>query len=315
MSARFTLSPLDIPLPGGAFVGGGRDVLRHGDTRLCAFTRGSFRPCLHPVWTPAGQVVTAEQPADHPHHRGIWCASDHVGLLMQGPDGIERYEYCFYVDDVFQGRAPGQIRQTGLDLVAQSDRSALVAQRLDWVGPAEWGARDGRKVLRERRWTAVTRMDRVLILDITSEVTPGVDIAVAIGPTRHAWFNARLADGITIDPDTTPVNDQGRRGADAIPARGSEWVDYSGSVGGGAQAGITVRPANPQGSAWFVADWGVITVGHVRDQAVTLRPGDTTRFCCRFVAHDGATPGIHSLDKQPFVAPEDMAFTQEGDGP
>lgn len=245
MRARYALVPMDIPLPRGAFVGGGRDILRYGDSPVCAFTRGSLRPSLHPVWTPAGFVVTAEQPADHPHHRGIWCPSDHVGLLMPGPDGTERYEYCFHVDEVFQGRAPGRIVQAGLDLVSQSDRSALIEQRLDWIGSAEWGAADGRPVLTELRWTGVTRTPATTILDITSEVTPAGDIPVAIGPTRHAWFNARLVDGIAIDPATAPTDDRARRGAQAIPARGPTWVDYSGPVGGGAAAGLTVMPQDP----------------------------------------------------------------------
>ena len=311
MTTRFALAPMDIPLPRGAFAGGGRDILRWGDSPLCGFTRGSFRPCLHPVWTPAGFVVTAEQPADHPHHRGIWCASDHVGLLMQGPDGVERYEYCFYVDDVFQGRAPGRIVQTGLELVAQAGQRALVEQRLDWIGPAEWGAPDGRRVLTERRWTGVTLTGAALILDITCEVTPGGDISVAIGPTRHAWFNARLADGIAIDVATAPTDDLGRAGAKAIPARGPIWVDYSGPVGGGFQAGITVLPQDPPGSAWFVADWGVITVGKVRDHAVKLQPGEWTRFCCRFIVHDGAGHDPDSMAETPFATPEMILHHQQ----
>lgn len=309
MTARFTLTPVDIPLPRGAFAGGGRDILRHGDAPLCAFTRGSFRPCLHPVWTPAGHVVTAEQPADHPHHRGVWCASDHVGLLMRGPDGIERYEYNFYVDDVFQGRAPGRIRQSGLRLVAQTDLVALVEQRLDWIGPAEWGTKDGRHVMSERRWTALTLLENALILDITSEVTPANDIPVSLGPTRHAWFNARLTDGIALAPNSAPINDKGQRGAVAIPSRKTAWVDYSGPVGGGADAGITVIPTAPHGPAWFVADWGVITVGTIRDQAQQIEPGQSARFSCRFVAHDGPAPATDAWGSIPFVAPEDNGDT------
>lgn len=311
MTTQFSLSPVNISLPQGAFVGGGRDVLRYGDRPLCAFTRGSFRPCLHPVWTPAGHVVTAEQPADHPHHRGIWCASDHVGLLMQGPDGVERYEYGFYVDEVFQGRAPGSIRQTDLRLVAQINSRALVEQHLSWVGPAEWGAPDGRHVLSELRWTAISLTESALILDITSQLSPVGNIPVSIGPTRHAWFNARLADGIVIDPDTAPINDLGDRGSDAIPARGTAWVDYSGSIGGMAKAGLTVFPTDPKDSAWFVADWGVVTVGNVRDKAVTLEPGDQTRFSCRFTAHDGLAPERYAFAKLPFVTPENMLREEE----
>lgn len=308
MSARFTLTSVDIPLPRGAFAGGGRDILRHGDNPVCAFTRGSFRPCLHPVWTPAGHVVTAEQPADHPHHRGIWVASDHVGLLMQGPDGTERYEYSFYVDQVFQGRAPGRIHQSGLSLEAQVGDLSLIRQDLDWIGPAEWGADTGRPVLTERRWTAVRLTDTALILDITSEVTPAGDTAVALGPTRHAWFNARLADGIALDQNAVPVSDHGQSGAAEIPPRGPVWVDYSGPVGGGARAGITVMPVVLEGAAWFVADWGVLTVGHIRDTAQVLHRGDAARFACRMVAHDGPVPDTSAWADIAFINPETMPY-------
>lgn len=313
MSGGFTLSPLKIALPPGAFTGGGRDILRYKGAPLCGFTRGAFRPCLHPVWAPSGHVLTAEQPADHPHHRGIWCASDHVGLLMQGPDGIERYDYNFYVDEVFQGRAPGSIRQTALSLVAQNDKAALVEQALDWSGPQEWAAPDGRPVLAERRWTAVTLRQDAVILDITSEVTPAGDIAVALGPTRHAWFNARLALDIAIDPASAPVDDQSRRGAATISPRDTRWVDYSGPVSGGNHAGITVIPAAGEDNAWFVSDWGVITVGSIRDQARTLAPGMQAHFTCRIVAHDGPAPAQNLWTDTPFVAPDALAGAMSGD--
>ncbi len=303
MSERFRLAPVGIALPPGAFSGGGRDLLTFDGAPLCAFTRARFRPCLHPVWTPSGQIVTAERPADHPHHSGIWIASDHVGLLMQGPDGIERYDYCFYVDDVFQGRAPGRIVQTGLRLAAQSDTAALVEQKLDWIGPAEWGADAGRPVLTETRWTVLTPMKDALILDVTCEVTPAGEVAIALGPTRHAWFNARVADALALQPDSAPVDNRGNRGAANIAVRDTARVAYSGPVGGDAVAGISVIPDAAAPLAWFVADWGVITTGAIRDTARTLHPGETTRFACRFVAHDGVAP-VDGWDKTPFAAPE-----------
>jgi len=292
---RFRLDSIEVSLPTGAFAGGGRDVLRWGDRPVCGFTRGALRPCLHPVWTPAGYVVTAERPADHPHHGGIWCASDHVALLHPGPGGIERYDYAFYVDEVFQGRAPGRIVQTSIALDGQAAAIVSIAQTLDWIGPREWGAPEGRPVLRERRATSVQVTDSAFVFDITSNVGPAGDLAVALGPTRHAWFNARLADGIALDPATAPRDDRGHRGAAAIPARGPAWVDYSGPVGGGAQAGLTVLPEAPARQAWFVSDWGVLTVCPFRDKRLELTPGETVRFACRFIAHDGDAPAPEHL--------------------
>lgn len=287
MIAAFTLDPVDVDLPRGAFAGGGRDLLRHRGTPVCAFTRGAFRPCLYPVWSPLGHVVISEQPADHPHHRGIWIASDHVGLLMQGPDGVERYDYNFYVDTVFQGRMQGNIRQLSVGITEQSEHVATLVQKLDWTGPVEWGAPDGRRVLWERRVTRVTVTDSAHVFDMASEVTPATDVAVALGPTRHAWFNARVADAIALNPETAPIDDRGNIGATRIPGRGPAWVDYSGPVGGGAVAGVTVVPSDPEAQSWFVSDWGVLTVGPIRICPRTLSPGDTARFECRFVAHDG----------------------------
>lgn len=288
---------MEVGLPTGAFAGGGRDVLRWGGRPVCAFTRGKQRPCLHPVWTPAGQVVTAEQPADHPHHRGIWCACDHVALLHPGPDGIERYDYAFYVDEVFQGRAPGHIRQTSLALVDHDGPTARLVQALDWIGPREWGAPEGRPVLKERRVTFVYLTRQAVVLDIVSEIAPAADIPVALGPTRHSWFNARAADGIALSPEAEPVDDQGRRGAASIPTHGPTWVDFSGRAGGGAEAGITVLPLEPARQAWFVSDWGVLTVGPIRERGIEIAPGETARFACRFIAHDGPAPATQDLQR------------------
>jgi hypothetical protein len=252
-------------------------------------------------------VVTAEQPADHPHHRGVWCASDHVALLHPGPDGIERYDYCFYVDDVFQGRAPGRIVQTALTLSAQDGSTAEVIQRLDWIGPREWGAPEGRRILQERRVTTVRIDESAHVFDIASEVGPTGDIPVALGPTRHAWFNARIADGIALCGGAAPVDDAGRRGAREIPSSGPAWVDFSGPVGGRAEAGITVQPREPTDQAWFVSDWGVLTVGPIRGHALEIAPGEMARFACRFIAHDGPAPAAHllgNLGKRDRVMPK-----------
>lgn len=311
MSHRFTLEPMDVALPRGAYAGGGRDVLRYDGRPVCAFTRGMFRPCLHPVWTPAGYNVTAEQPADHPHHRGIWVACDHVGLMVDGPDGTERYDYNFYVDEVFQGRAPGHIAQVTLHLVAQAEEQALIEQNLDWIGPPEWGAKTGRHVLRERRWTAISLCQDAFIFDITTDILPAGNDAVTLGPTRHAWFNARLAEAISLDNKSRPIDDRGCKGADEIGKSGASWVAYGGPVGGGAQAGIVVVPQSDNKTRWFVADWGVITVGAIRGRSQPLAVGQSWRSMCRFVAYDGSHRPIDDWSSTAFLTPETMV----GDDP
>jgi len=115
---KFHLDTASLELPRGAYAGGNRHILSYGGQPVAAFTQGKLRPYIHPVWTPDGIVVTAESPVDHPHHAGIWCAADHVAGLHDGPDGTERYNYCFYVNEVFQGRALDPVGGNGTGLPA-----------------------------------------------------------------------------------------------------------------------------------------------------------------------------------------------------
>lgn len=289
----FTLSTSEVALPQGAFSAGERQVLRHGDRPILAMTAGPYRPYLHPVWSPQGFVVTAERPADHPHHSGIWCAADHVALAMKGPDRVEPYDYNFYLDTVFQGRAPGQIRQTALTLAAQTSDTAQLEQQLTWAGPSEWGAANGRPVLDEQRTMHVMLRPEATIIDIACTLSCASDRPVTIGPTRHAYFNARLADGIALMDDAQPRDDRGGTGAAQL-APDARWVDFTGPVGGNHRAGIVVEPHERDGAGWFVADWGVVTVGPMKTHGLTLEPGSTLRMGCRFLVHDG-TADIDTL--------------------
>ena len=88
-------------------------MLMWGDKPVFGLTPGAFRNYLYPVFTPAGFAVTSESPADHPHHHSIWVGADHVNVHVPALHGTEVYSYNFYVNDVFQGRAPGRIVQTG----------------------------------------------------------------------------------------------------------------------------------------------------------------------------------------------------------
>ncbi len=282
----FRLDAASIALPTGAYAGGHRDVLTYRDMPIAGFTQGLHRAYLHPVWTPAGVVVTSESPADHPHHNGIWCAADHVAALHPGPDGTERYDYCFYCNDVFQGRAPGTIRALSIEMTALDETTAEIVQALEWTSPREWGAADGRLVLRERRTTRVAVSQTAHCFRMESLLAAG-PVPVEIGPTRHAYFNARICDALGLAPDAMPIDDQGRRGAAGIGTRGPKWVDFCGPGPGSEVAGLTVAPDAPDSQAWFVADWGVISVGPFRDSSGLITNGSPMRMSCRFIAHDG----------------------------
>ena len=136
----FALDEERVELPTGAWARTRRRVLRHAGRPVLAFTAGTFRPYLFPVYTPAGFAVTQESPADHPHHHSLWIGADHVHLAMPAHEGRDEiYAYNCYVNDVFQGRAPGRIVETSLR-GENADGGFAVVQTIEWRGPIEWGA-------------------------------------------------------------------------------------------------------------------------------------------------------------------------------
>lgn len=285
----FTLVDSAIALPQGAWARAHRRMLFHEGRPLLGLTQGRFRPCLFPVFSPQGFLVTSESPADHPHHNSLWIAADHVHAHMPVAGGTETYTYNFYVDETFQGRAPGRLVETGCTLKPAGPDAATITQTIDWRGPSEWAAPDGRLVLYEVRATTVRLATTHTLIDVTSTLSSR-DWAVSLGPTRHAYFNARLSEamlhGLVITDDRGPA-------AVRLPAvADASWVDATGPVGGGNLAGIAVMPAPLQGAppTWFVTDWGVITAGCVRATGRHLPRGESLVSRCRFVVHDGALP-------------------------
>lgn len=284
----FTLAGAAIALPTGAFARTERRLLRHDGRPILALTQGRLRPYLFPLFTPAGFLATSESPADHPHHNSCWIAADHVCLHMPAAQGgTEDYVYNFYVDETFQGRAPGRLIETGCRLEPYGALAADIIQTVEWRGPAEWAAPDGRAMLTETRRTRVRVEPGRTIIDVASELA-SVSWAMTLGPTRHAYFNVRAADTMTTDPSIS--DDRGDARGRLPGLEGAKWVHFAGPVGGGHQAGLAVfpHPADHEDLSWFVADWGVVTVGPFRRKARRLEAGQSARARYRLVVHDGA---------------------------
>jgi hypothetical protein len=280
----FALRSEDIDLPLGASAASTRMLVMWNDRPVFGLTQGAFRTYLFPVYSPAGFALTSESPSDHPHHHSIWVGADHVNLHVPAEHRTEVYSYNFYVNDVFQGRAPGRIVQTQLQ--AQEDGDAmLLTQRLQWLGPREWGAPEGRHVLDETRLTRVRHMAdcRAFLLTIRSELS-AVGHPVSIGPTRHAWFNARIGPGMA------PLHGgQIRSAAASAPQAAPAWQVSTGAVGGGHVAGVALSACMGTGRPdWYVSPWGVMTANPCLHQALRVEPGgQPLNLSCRMLAFDG----------------------------
>ncbi|QEX24619.1 hypothetical protein FRZ61_45600 [Hypericibacter adhaerens] len=291
MTDRFILADDPIALPQGAWAKTERRTLRRGNLPVLSLTQGHHRPYLFPVYTPQGFAVTSECPADHPHHNSCWIASDHVDCWMPAADGRkEQYTYNFYVNETFQGRAPGRILQTQ----AMGEETAAgyrITQEMEWRGPVEWAAPEGRLAARERRRLDLKLEGGAYVIDVESALSAAA-WDLSLGPTRHAYFNLRVAESIAVTSGGRVVNDRGASGGAAVSGAGAHWVHYCGPVGGGHWAGLALfpDPRDHRDPWWFVADWGVVTVGPFRLEKRDIRQGETMTLRYRVLLHDGDLP-------------------------
>jgi len=265
----FGLRHEDIELPQGAWAAGERTLVCWQGQPVLGLTQGAFRPYLFPVHTPAGFAVTSESPADHPHHHSLWVGADHVNLHVPAAHRTEVYGYNFYVNDVFQGRSPGRILQDQFEGQEEFD-GLRVTQQLQWRGPREWGAPEGRHVMSETRLSRVRHLPQhqAFQLEITSTLS-AASHPVSIGPTRHAWFNARVCASMS------PLHGGVSRCASAQSNHGQPaWYACTGPVGGGHVATLAIAPW-PQASDndWYISPWGVMTANPCLDKALHLEPG------------------------------------------
>src|SRR5690606_38206138 len=116
-----------------------------------------------------------------------------------------------------------------------------IVQELEWRGPSEWAAPEGRSIASEQREITVTVGERFNRIDLRSRLAAG-ELPLRLGPTRHAWFNARMADALIVANGGKVRDDRGRSGGAAISGEGARWVDFTGEIGGGHLAGLTVIP-------------------------------------------------------------------------
>jgi hypothetical protein len=289
MANGFTLERDAMDLPPGAIARAERHILRQEGRPVLGLTQGRMRPYVFPLLTPAGYLATSEAPADHPHHNSLWIAADHVHAhVPTGPGLHEVYTYNFYVDETFQGRAAGTLVGGTPALGAAGLGAAALDLAVEWRGPAEWGAPSGRTIAREARRITVRRAGEAWLVDVVSTLS-AAERELALGPTRHAYFNIRVAETMTAGLGGTVRDDRGRSGAAGIGTTGARWVAFEGPVGGGARAGIVVipDPADEADTTWFVADWGVVSVGSFRQRTRLLAPGEPLRQRFRALVHDG----------------------------
>ena len=231
---------------------------------------------LHPVYSPAGVVVTDDYPKDKLYQHGIWSGWQKVDFGYSHPDFWDA------------SRRKGRISMESVGPL--------------WGGPVATGfearqyltdmdARVGSTVLREA-WsvTAFREASRVpyFVVDLESRQDP-MNGLVVLGESSLGGITIRgnrdwqgASKSIFLSSEGTE-----RSQAQGAPAR---WC-YLGGKSGGKQAGVAIlaHPQNPKApEAVFIdPEEPVMGFAPTKNGAISLKPGAALYLRYRFVVLDG----------------------------
>jgi hypothetical protein len=230
----------------------------------------------HPLYTPSGEVVTDLAPADHPHHRGVFCAW--VAL-----EGEQRGDWW------------------GWGALAPKEKRAIVNREARITEESEervtlrvinsWRAED-QTILGERVTITASKAPGANIVDNEYKFTVPTRKAVVIdqNPFGGFCYRARPRGTLTVSGPTGKMDNP-----DSVHNRSetnwpvSKWYDMTYRAPDGKTSGVTLmdHPSNP------LSTWHVNRAIHmlnpciVAESPVRIEFGEPLFLRYRLVAHDG----------------------------
>ncbi len=256
----------------------GRPMARYMTGALPA---GEKRPSVagscftFPIHTPSGVDVTDLGPADHPHHRGVFCG----WVKVEGERPGDWWGWGALAPKDGRAVENGRIQSS----------TAGGAARLEAVNA--WKA-DGVTVLQETLTLSASQEGAANILDYDYRYSAPTDHPVILAQNPFGGFCYRARprgalvvtgpDGEVMRPDS--VYNQAERNWPA-----SRWYDLTYHQPDGAVNGVAVldAPSNPP-TTWHIArGLHMLNPCIAASGPVTIRPGKALRLRYRLVAHDG----------------------------
>ena len=266
-------------------------VLKSGDGRV-AFEYLTSKPagsllsaesacCFHPVNTPSGERVSDLAPKDHTTHRGVFLAWHAMEFRTPEPVRAD-----FWGWGRFAPTAGRVITNRDLRLVSADASSAVIDIQNDW-------SIEGKRVLVERttaRWRGASDAN---LLDVTSQVTPDVDMTI----DRQAFggFCARgRNDGPSVFSNAQgvvelPNSNAGNPDLNWPPAN---WYAYSVTPAGGKTIGWALmdHPSNPASSWHEPRSVHFLQPAIMAQAAVNVAKGQSLTLRYRVALFDGEVP-------------------------
>ncbi len=238
------------------------------------FSRSGY---LHPVHAPNGAVVTDDFPDDHPHQRGVFFAWTKTAVAGLEPDFWNL------------GAGKGRIRSTAARL---KDRGLAATHAWEMHRGEAWEA-----VMDETwevsvvppRFNDPRAADAAYVFDLTSRQKPR--LRIDLPEYRYGGMAVRGARDWMIDRKRlTVLTSEGKNLATADASR-ARWIDMSGAIGEGLEAGIALleHPSNlgAPNMLRVPPDHPYSVFSPPKAGPVTLDAGKEYVFRYRLIAHNG----------------------------
>jgi hypothetical protein len=265
----------------------------------------AMKPYLYPLRAASGTIVTrhwpmervsAIEPVDHQHQRGVWF----------GPDIVNGFDF-WNNERSYTTPIRGFIKLNKVDELKSGKKKGTIAATFDWIDPK------GTKILEESR--IMTFHDRPKLRIIDFEINLAAVTDVKFGDGKDCCFGIRIAPQLQEDkviktrgkPDVTIPgprgvisNSEGKTSEKEVWGKPADWCDYSGEIDG-EKIGIAIfdNPKNSRRARWHVRGYGLFaanpfgqsafTNDKTQDGSVTLKPGEKLHFQYRVVIHPANT--------------------------
>ena len=275
------------------------DVVVNGQL-ITSYLHGAdlLKPCLYPVKSPSGEVVTRSYPfeeikgesSDHPHHTGAYFTYASKGEV-NGDSFWNRHD------------VPPQIKHIKVLDIEQERNEGEITTLSHWIN------RDNQPILEEKREMEFEVSENKYIIDFTIELT-AIDKAVTFEDTKEGMFAIRVADWLAENAKGTLhkssgeyLNAEGEKTEKNIWGKQSSWVRLEGEKDDKI-IGIAIYH-HPESlnfpTYWHARGYGCFAANPIgqfdfqkglgeenpEKRSLTINPGETALFKFRMTIYEG----------------------------
>jgi len=265
----------------------------------------AMKPYLYPLRAADGSIVTrhwpmekvsAIEPVDHQHQRGVWF----------GPDIVNGFDF-WNNERSYKNPISGYTKLNKVGELKSGKKKGSIAATFDWLDPK------GTKMVEESRQMTFYDRPKLRIIDFEIDLTSVTQ--TKFGDGKDCCFGIRLAPQLQEDkviktkgkpnvtipgPPGVITNAEGKTSEKEVWGKPSDWCDDSGEING-EKLGIAIfdHPKNSRRARWHVRGYGLFaanpfgqsafTGDKTQDGSVTLQPGEKLHFQYRVVIHPAGT--------------------------